>query len=410
MTGTHWGLGLTLVLILSACGESRRLGDGTLDGQDSIYASEWKLEHRSAETDFPPASPFALERLDPRSVIFENNRSFTDLQGQEYQIRIRCFYLKEAVPVTYLASKGNCHFDVIQEQLYNTNLTISVFRNRKLLFDRIITKDQLESVIDRRFLKKNVTTGADLFAFNEAYRHFVFLVSLAQRVGGTEWYAQIYQVYDESGRLTAMGLVDYPYHCEQMIGLSQNNHHLITCSEMFSFATGKRHQFQTGDVVLSRFLNDTAYAVIYDLRRDSLICDTLIYFQNDTLYAAEQISVRDTLTANAYIFHTNGDTLATFNFQGFSQGLESYLTEVKQCQKLPAVLFLDRKRKRVQVIDLAARMKRQSFPLNKLPILKSSSTAAVESIEFSGLNQTQGPIWFHLGAQNEVLGYSVKSY
>lgn len=409
MRGTSWGFGLTIALLLTACGDTRNGTDGVIEGNDSLQTTIWRLDQSPIDRDAPATSPYQLEPLDHLSIIFENNRSFTDQQGHEYQIRIRCFYLKEPEQLAYLVSKGNCRFDLVQESLYNTNLTISVFRNRKLLFDRIITKDQLEPVIDRRFLKTNVPTGADLFAFNEMHRCFVFLLSLAQRIGGTEWYAQVYHVYNESGQLTAAGLVDYPYHCEQMVGISPSNNHFITCSEMLSFATGRRHQFNTGDVVMSRFLNDTTYAVVYDLHRDSLLCDTLIYFNNDTLYAADRLTLRDTLSANAYIFHINGDTLATFNFQGFSQGMESYLTEVKQCQKLPSVLFLDRKRQRIQVIDLASRMKRQSWTLSKLPVWKAGSQSAFETVEFVGLNQTQGSIRFHLGPQNEILGYSTRT-
>lgn len=406
MYGTNWGWGLAFALLLLGCSDSRSTRESQESSSEQPAVHEWRLDAPAGTPNASDDAPQSYTSLSPHNIIFENNRSFTDASGQQYQIKIRCFYLKEPERVAYLSVKSPCQFDVVEEEIYNTSLTISVFRNRKLLFDRIIPKRQFEKLLDRRFLKTNVPTGADLFAYNEKLRRFIFLINLAQNIGGTEWYAQVYQVYDEAGNLSSMGLVDYPYHCEQMIGLSENENHLITCSEMLNLTTGRRHLFKSGDVVLSRFLNDTSYTVVYDMQRDSVRCDTLIYHKNDTLYAVDRVVFRDSLTPNAYIFHVNGDTLATFSYHGYINGLESYLAEVQQCQKLPTVAFFDRRRQRLQLFDLGARMKRHSVSMNKIPVWKASDTQAYETLEFRGLNENHRPVRLHLGPQNQVLGYT----
>lgn len=310
----------------------------------------------------------------PDSVISQNVVEFTSNKGDNYRILFKCYTREAPLHFAQILAQPNCNFTVDEKTLLNTIVNITAFRNEKLFFAKDITKNDFKDVIDRGFLKTHQLVGADLFTFNEKLQQCIFRLNLAQRMGGTEWFAQVYYVVNQAGKLITKGLCDYPYHCQDIMSLSADGKYLLTCSEIVSLTkTYSRKPFKKKkSVVMSKFINDSLFTLIYDTMRDSVICDTTIYWQEDTLTYQHKISIPDTVFNNAYIVHVKGDTLAKFPFKGYTAGTDGYHSQYSTLSKLNMIGYFDRPKKILRVFDLEGGTKQKIYPMNKLDYIALS--------------------------------------
>ncbi|MCS7086837.1 MAG: hypothetical protein RMM53_13305, partial [Bacteroidia bacterium] len=227
--------------------------------------------------------------------------------------------------------------------------------------------------------------------------------------GGTSWFAQAYVTVDNAGKVVLKGLVDFPHHCQNPISLSRTQDFLLTCSEIAHFPTRKisRHP---GSVVMAKFINDSLYSIIYSFVKDSVLCDTVIYWGSDTLRYADHITAYDTLSQNAFIMHVNGDTLAAFQFSGFTDYGEGYWAEYDHIFEMSLVGFYDFRKKTVHTFDLSRPAGYRSYALRKLKKLAEEQPAG-RYMRFTAYDPGGKPAILKLfvNPQRSVVGYSLDS-
>lgn len=307
-----------------------------------------------------------------------------------------------------------CTFKINEMDLYEQRFSIRANSGEKQLFETDISKTDFSGVFSEAYLKYNILSGVRFFRFLPETNEFILLADFAPGSGGTEWFAQGYCVLDAKGNIVAKGMVDYPHHCEGMIELSSNQRFLLTCSELLNLsdAAKPRKQLGDGNVVLSRFINDSAFTVVYHLMKDSVLCDTVIYYKNDTLVQAERMFTEDTVSRNAYIFHTNGDTLARFAFKGYEDFGESYFAEYTFDNKLNLACFYDFRKAVVRTFEVDKKMKQKTYQLKLLPEIKKRREHMRHYFEFyyrpaaasSGVSKK---IRFYVNEQKRIFGYEI---
>lgn len=306
-----------------------------------------------------------------------------------------------------------CTFRINELDLYEQRFAVRATSGDQELFVSNISKSDFSGVFSQEYLKFNILSGVRFFKYLPEANEFILLADFAPGSGGTEWFAQGYCVIDAKGKIVAKGMVDYPHHCEGMIELSSNQRFLLTCSELLNLKDEKKPKKQLGDgnVVLSRFINDSTFTVVYHLMEDSVLCDTVIYYKNDTLVQAERMFTEDTVSRNAYIFHTNGDTLARFEFKGYKDFGESYFAEYTFDNKLNLACFYDFRKSLVRTFELDNKMKQKTYRLERLPRLKNKRQDLRRYFEFyyrpGNSSSESQKIRFYVNDRKRILGYEI---
>ena len=343
------------------------------------------------------------------SLISQNVVEFTSHKGDNYRILFKCFTRDAPLEVAQIFAQPNCNFTVDQKAVLNTIVNITAYRNDKLFFSRDISKNDFKEVVDQGFLKTHQLVGADLFTFNDKLQQCIFRLNLAQRMGGTEWFAQVYYVINEAGKLITKGLCDYPFHCQDIMSLSADGKYLLTCSEIVNLSkTQSRKTFKKKkSVVLSKFINDSLFTLVYDTMRDSVICDTTIYWRKDTLTYQHKISIPDTSFNNAYIVHVKGDTIAKFPFKGFVTGTDGYHTQYSTLSKLNMIGYFDRPQKTLRIFDLDNGMKQKVYSMYKLDYIALSPNYD-SFFEFNTVNDKGKNVRlrFFVNNNKKIVGYT----
>lgn len=348
------------------------------------------------------------EHIDLDSLISVNVVSFTNKRGDLYRILIKCFTNEAPITIAQILAQPNCYFTVGENSILNTIVNITAYKNNKLFFSKDISKDEFKNIVDRRFLKLHQFVGADLFTYNERYNQCIFRLNLAQREGGTEWFAQVYYVVNDEGKVVTKGLCDYPFHCQDIMSLSADGKYLLTCSEIINLAKPARRKFNKASVVMSKFINDSLFTLVYDMMRDSVVCDTTIYWKEDTLTYQHKIPIPDTTSHNAYIVHVKGDTLAKFPFKGYATGSQGYYTQYAPLNKLNLVGYYDRSKRVLRVFDVSGGMKEKVYHQNKLNYIALSPNYD-SYFEFNTTNDKGKDVKLRFFVNNlkKVVGYSL---
>jgi hypothetical protein len=311
----------------------------------------------------------------------------------------------QVVPTLYL--EGRCRFKVQENYVNNYAVKIEGYVNGRPYFSKTFHKEEFYPVMNKDYLRNNVLVGADLFGYNYKHRQTIFRFSFAEAPGGTSWFAQAYVTVGTDGRPVLKGLVDYPHHCQNPLSLSKNQDFLLTCSEIAHFPTRKisRHP---GSVVMAKFINDSLYSIIYSFVRDSMLCDTVIFWGNDTLRYSDHVATQDTLSQNAFILHVNGDTLAAFQFAGFTDYGEGYWAEYDHISELNLVGFYDFRKRTVHTFDLARAAGYRSYTLRKLKKL-GEEPALNKYMRFTAYDNVGKPAILKLfvSPQRSVVGYTL---
>lgn len=357
-------------------------------------------EDTQAEAEGEGQAPYSLVK----------DTSWTTASGERFSLSIKVFDLEQDEVVPYIEIREPCHFRIREQQVPQFAVRLKLHKGDSLLFDRTVRKDVLDGAIDAQFLRKNVLVDADFFAWHPRDRQLVLLFSLAESPGGTAWYAQAYGVLSMAGQIRQCGLVDYPHHCEQLVTLSENREYLLTCCELTDLR-GWRHRFGESNSTSALFLNDTLYSVVFALQRDSLLCDTMIYYRDDTLISADYTMRPDTVNSNAFIFHVNGDTMASFQFNGFTNLGETYVTECDLLPGMNMVGYYDYQRNCLRIFDLEHSLKQDLYYVGNLKQLKKQP-GIVENEKYFQFNtfkptgQHQN-IRFYVNASRHIIGYSL---
>lgn len=312
----------------------------------------------------------------------------------------------QVVPTLYL--EGRCRFKVQENYVNNYAVKIDGFLNKKPIFSKTFYKDEFNAVLTKDYLRNNVMVGADFFGFNHKHRQAIFRFSFAEAPGGTSWFAQAYATVGLDGKVAMKGLVDFPHHCQNPISLSRNQDFLLTCSEIAHFPTRKimRHP---ASVVMTKFINDSLYSIIYSFVKDSTLCDTVIYWGADTLRYADHVATYDTLSQNAFIMHVNGDTMAAFQFSGFTDYGEGYWAEYDQIFEMSLVGFYDFRKRTVHTFDMSRAAGYRSYTLRKLKKLGEEPSG--KYMRFTAYDPVGKPAILKLfvNPQRSVVGYTLDS-
>jgi hypothetical protein len=341
------------------------------------------------------------------TLNYFTDTTFSDGRGDSLTVKFTffCEYTTDTVP--RVLSKDFCRFDVQPDYVENFGLKIQAFRgrNRSLLFTRILTKEQLSGVIDRRIIRYNVLSDARLFAFLPDTKRFILTVSLAQVPGGTTWFSQVYLVLDLAGELIQQGLVDYPHHCDGFLQLSPNKNYLLTCHELARLG-GKTHVFKDRKVAFTRFLTDSLYAVVYDYYRDSLSCDTTIYWKQDTIRFTNAIPRADTSRSNAFLLTYNQDTVAQFVFTGYTDIGEGYYAEFEHHRHLRVFAFFEPRKGVLRVFDYRAALRQTVYRLKALKRLPARNPYR-DYLQFYTRDEANDlcTVRFFLSPSLKVMGY-----
>lgn len=335
---------------------------------------------------------------------WEFDTVFVTVARDSVQLSIKYRYLDELTETPFLYAKAPCKFKVGERMVPEYGVEILAYRNRKLFFQRQFTKSDFLDVMKKSFLKRHVLTGARFVSYNKRYKQMIFLMTLAESGEATDWYGQTYLTIDLKGQIVQKGVVDYPHHCQDMFSISHNGEYILTCSEFADFR-GERRKFESGSVALARIINDTLYTVAYDLKRDSIRCDTLMYYKNDTLTAEDYVLSPDTITPNAYIFHVDGDTLARFRFNGYFDYGEGYVTQFNFIKSLNLATYYDFKKDVLHVFDISKTIKEKKYPLKKLKKYETRNISG-RSVLFRG---EKARIRFYFNNARKVIGYAYLS-
>ncbi|MCS6904651.1 MAG: hypothetical protein RML72_07005 [Bacteroidia bacterium] len=407
LSSSHtWGILLSLSVLIASCKDPKPTFRNWASEPSTSFFYHLptdSIENLSTESN--------LAQLEYREK-FKNSSVFTDttfvINGAEYSVYLHNKFQNQIEKVAMLHANDNCQFSIHESVIGKYELTIEVVKNKRLQFRKKFDKYDFQDVLNKTYLKQNVIAGAKLYCYNQKNNSFVFLVNFSNVPGGTDWYAQVYLVMDELGNIIHKGLVDYPHHCEGLFSVTEDKRYILTCSEFLDLEERKAVLFKN-EVTFAKFLNDTLYSVIYSLTTDSLLCDTLAYYQNDTLRVSNYLRKPDTLSANAFIFHVKGDTLVQFQFNGFLNHGEGYAVECELLKKLALIGYYDYKKKLLRIYDWEKKLKEMVYSVEQLKKLKKQSNI-IENEEYMQFHTFDNSgtiklIRFYINSAKRVIGY-----
>jgi hypothetical protein len=400
------GLFISITLFFISCRDSKPIQHGWVSPPSEAYA--YSLSFDTIES---PSSDIALSQPEYWDN-FKNSNSFSDttivIEGIEYTIVLENKFMNELEKVPILYANEKCQFSIKENIIGSYELSISIFKNKRLLFRKKFDKYDFKDVLDKNYLRQNVLAGGKLFYYNEKIKSFIFSINFSAIPGGTDWYGQAYLIIDENGNIEHKGLVDYPHHCEGFFSITSDKRYILTCSEFIDLY-GQKHPFKK-EVTFAKFLNDSLYSVIYAYTNDSLLCDTVAYYKKDTLRCATYFSKPDTLSPNAYIVHVKGDTLVQFQFSGYFNHGEGYIVECELLKNLGLIGFYDYKRKLLRVFDWEKKLKEATYSVENLKRLKKQSNVIENEayMQFHAFEQGSSNlqlIRFYINSSKRVIGY-----
>lgn len=392
-----------LLLLLLGCVPDKSSEDYAQENTEPPAVSSNNTLPSEIQYTQEPAYP---TEADDFAIDTHADTSFATPGGDSIQIAINYYYLNEITATPFVYMKAPCKFKVGEKLLGNYAVRLKVLKNRKLFYEQEFTKHDFVDILKKSYIKNNVLTGAKFVSYNKRYKQMVFLFTLAEANGGTDWYGQAYLTLDLKGNIVQKGLVDYPHHCNDLFSISSNYEYILTCAEFADFK-GTRRKFDRGSVALAKFINDSLYTVVYDLVRDSLVCDTLIYWQTDTLTAADYKLRPDTASVNAFIFHVNGDTVASFRFDGYTDYGEGYVCQFNYLKAMQLVTYYDFKKEILYVFDVQKSKKIKPYSVKKLKRYQANGLAT-RTIQFKRHNVRgkNSQVKFYFNNAKKVIGYA----
>ena len=134
------------------------------------------------------------------SVFSKNEVNFISSNGDSYQIKFKCYTREAPNTIGEILAQPGCIYSIAEKSIINSIINITAFRNKKRYFSQDIYKNEFNGILSKEFLKNHQLVGADLFTFNERFQQCIFRLNLAQRMGGTEWFGQVYYVVDKNGK------------------------------------------------------------------------------------------------------------------------------------------------------------------------------------------------------------------
>jgi hypothetical protein len=400
------GLFISITLLFISCKDAKPIQQGLSLPPNEIYA--YSLPCDTIETSSSDPALSQAEYWDS----FRNCNSFIDttvvIEGAEYTILLENKFMNQLEKVPILYANEKCKFSIKENIIGNYELSISIFKNKRLLFRKKFDKYDFKDVLEKNYLRQNVLAGAKLFYYNEKTKSFIFLINFSAIPGGTDWYGQAYLIIDENGNIQHKGLVDYPHHCEGFFSITGDKRYILTCSEFIDLY-GQKYSFKK-EVTFAKFLNDSLYSVIYAYTNDSLLCDTMAYYKKDTLRYTTYLRRADTLSPNAYIMHVKGDTLAQFQFSGYFNHGEGYAVECELLKNLCLIGFYDYRRKILRVFDWEKKLKEATYSVERLKKLKKQSNIIENEdyMQFHTFEQGSSNlqlIRFYINSSKRVIGY-----
>lgn len=343
------------------------------------------------------------------TIFSRSEVNFVSRNGDKYQVKFKCYTKGAPHLIGEIIAEPGCIYDVTEKMVVNSIVNITAFRNKEVYFSRDISKDDFKGILSKEFLKHYQLISADLFTYNERLQQCIFRLNLAQQIGGTEWFGQVYYVIDKKGNLVVKGLCDYPYHCDGVMSLSEDGNYLLTCSEFANLTRGTKTTFNRSNVAFSKFINDSLFTIIYDMARDSVVCDTIVYWKEDTLKYQQKIPIPDTVSKNAYILHTGGDTLNKFYFRGYTPGIQGYRAEYGNIKKLNLIGYYDKSIKMLRTFELDNDLQQKTYSLSKLQYITLNPNYDTY-FDFNTKPDWKGKskkLRFYVNSSKKVIGYTV---
>jgi hypothetical protein len=395
--------GFCVVFLIQGCKKNKFSGVSSAVQQKSTQVAPIANPTFVDETDVEAPDIETLEDIFHQ----ESNCHFITTRGDYIHLHFLCSAVDNEETQPYIFTTNDCNFKVNYASYRPTQLVIDAFKNDKPFFKKVFDRSLFNDVFNFNFLKRFVIVGAEFFEYNDRYDQYIIKCNLAERMGGTEWFAQAYIVLDNEGKLIHKGLVDYPHHCDGLLTLSADKNYLLSCSEIYFFGDRRKKSHISDKVVLAEIINDSLFTIVYDNTKDSTICDTIIYLNDDTLSYAVKQSYKDTLSSNAFLLHTNGDTLVRFKFNGYVDAGESYIAHFQFLKSQNIAAYYDYTKKIIRMFDVDKELRETIVQVRNL---KQTQKVVEESTFVEFLNRPNSNFFhkvrFYFDDNRKINSYS----